>query len=335
MTYIAVAALAVFMAYYCVFSAAPRIWAGATPGPGVRIAALMVIVVASQPLATAVPIRSSRPVAAGAGLMALGFPVTLVLTWAGLILVGIGFGAFVVSSTARVKQVASEGRAGRALGKYGLGCALGGAFGSPLGLELTSRLNADASVWASFTAAALGATSLLIVKRTRPAVVNHGEAATEAPGIARRRGTVAIWLAVHLAASSAYAAALSLVAAPQSPWAGVSTVGLAFGVQTSVAVGRALGGRAADRWKPALVVWATVGVLVLSGSVAMFVTHSAPATLTALCAAAAAAGLVQTVVLTVLMRNAKTSASTRRMSAAWNMTFDGGLGLGALAAGVA
>lgn len=44
-------------------------------------------------------------------------------------------------------------------------------------------------------------------------------------------------------------------------------------------------------------------------------------------------GALQTIALTVLMRNAHSPSQTNRSSAAWNILFDAGLGLGAFAAG--
>ena len=98
--------------------------------------------------------------------------------------------------------------------------------------------------------------------------------------------------------------------------------------QFSVALGRLATGAVIDHVSARVLAGAALAVLAV-GTV-WFMVGSGPATvMIAAALIGAASGVVQTTVLTVLMRRAHTRLQTDRMSAAWNIIFDVGLGLGA------
>lgn len=343
---IAVAAGGAFAAFYTFYAAAPVIFDGLSPSGGVRVAILMAVVVAVQPL---VLVRGRwfrdrrRTVLSTLMAMSLGI-ATLPLfgQWPGPLLLAAGFGVFVVTSTAWVKETAASGRLGKALGTYGFGSAAGGAVGAPIGLLLAHHtgIGGVALAGAIFAAVALIPT-VRIHTTTGPSTtgITEPQPGTAQLGAARSSSTpgvpvvLMVSAAGHLLAVTIYAAALSALGASaesQSIWI---TVGSAFIIQASLSAGRLIGGTLSDHLTPALTGTAALTLLAISTAGFTVSTASTVILVTAgLIGLASGAG--QTAALTAMMRRARNPAGTERASATWNICFDIGLGLGALSAGL-
>ncbi|QIN29283.1 MFS transporter [Brevibacterium luteolum] len=184
--WIAVSAGAAFAAYYSFYVAAPVIFAGATPSAGVRVAIFMlVVVVAAQPVVLIAGrwMRNRRAIAiatlAAMALGAAGLP--LAGHWPGPLLLAAGFGLFVVTSTAWVKENTSPERLGRALGSYGFGSSFGGAFGAPAGLLAAARFGMT-GVALTGAGLALLAIAAAIIARSRTEPATASSPATTASG---------------------------------------------------------------------------------------------------------------------------------------------------------
>ena len=106
----------------------------------------------------------------------------------------------------------------------------------------------------------------------------------------------------------------------------------AFAIQGSLAVGRMTGGWAATRWPP-LTVGAPALVVLVLGAVGIALSSFLSLTLAATIGVGLASGACQTVALTWLMQRARSTTEVNQASAAWNICFDLGLGLGAFIIG--
>lgn len=343
---IAVAAGGAFAAFYTFYAAAPMIFDGLSPSSGVRVAILMAVVVAVQPLVLVRGrwYRDRRPIVL-ATLVAMSLGIaTLPLAgqWPGPLLLAAGFGVFVVTSTAWVKETAASGRLGKALGIYGFGSAAGGAIGAPTGLLLAHHTGVGgvALVGAIFAAVALIPT-LRVQAASDPRTTNtigpQSDMASPRTGRSSRKPKMSAVLMAsatgHLLAVTIYAAALSALGASaesQSIWI---IVGSAFMIQASLSAGRLIGGVFSDHLTPALT--STAALILLAISAAGFtLSTSSTVMFVAAVLIGLASGAAQTAALTAMMRRAHNSASTERASATWNICFDIGLGLGALSAGL-
>ncbi|WP_020578450.1 MFS transporter [Actinopolymorpha alba] len=342
---VAGAAGGAFASFYCFYSAAPLIFAGAQPSPGVQVAVVMVVVVLIQPFVLlAGRWMRARARAAGAALAAMAMGLAALqsgIRWPGLVIVGLGFGVFVVTSTAWAKELATSAGIGRALGAYGFGSAIGGAIGAPVGLLLAAQIGAHGVVIVATAFAILGLVPVATIARkaairatTVPADVPPQQLPRIASSPRQRRGLVVpISLAAHLVAVTLYAAVLSSAGSLVETATATAAVLVAFATQAALALGRLASGVLCDRWSAVGTALVAGGLLALAIA-GVIVTSTPGAVVAASAALGVAAGGIQTAALTLMMRSARTPAHTERASAAWNIAFDLGLGAGALTAGL-
>ena len=141
---VAVASGGAFASFYCFYSGAPLIYTTVHPPAGVLVGVLMAVVVLVQPLVLGVGRWTrNRARAVGAALLAIASGLAVMpfgSPWPGLVILGLGFGVFVVTATAWAKELAAPDSVGWALGVYGFGSAIGGAVGAPVGLLLAARV---------------------------------------------------------------------------------------------------------------------------------------------------------------------------------------------------
>lgn len=316
------------------------------------MAIFMLVVVATQPVVLIAGrwMRNRRAIAiatlAAMALGAVGLP--LAGHWPGPLLLAAGFGLFVVTSTAWVKENTSPERLGRALGSYGFGSSFGGAFGAPAGLLAAARFGMTGVALTGAGLALLAIAAAIIARRrTEPVTASGPE--TTASGADESEvlaacldggtvphhgpGAVAASAGSHLIAVTLYAAtltALGELSAGASLWV---LVGSAFLIQVFLSFGRLVGGYGCDRWSA--MGTGAVSLLVLIGVTAGFFLSPAPVMLLGFAALIGlSAGAAQAAALTIMMSRADTPQQTERASALWNICFDIGLGLGALAGGV-
>lgn len=337
---IAVAACGAFAAFFLFYTAAPVIFDGMQPSAGTRVAVMMAVVVAVQPFVLILGRWTRdrrRTVLATLVAMSVG-TATLPFAghWPGPLLLGMGFGVFVVTGTAWIKDVVPLSQLGRALGVYGFGSAIGGAAGAPIGLFLAHQTGI---VGVAVAGALLNIAALVFVFRTRIAPVPD-EASTSARPAATVRtnrrtvvGVVAVSATGQLVAVTLYAATLSTVGVLAENAGAWLTVVSAFVIQTFLSVGRFVGGTLCDRWPP--VGPGTVAFIALViGSFGFGMSSSLVMVISTSALVGLASGACQSAALTALMRRARTGADTDRASTAWNICFDLGLGLGAFLAGL-
>lgn len=331
--------------FYIFYAAAPIAFAHAIPGPGLRVAVVMLIVIAVQPL---VPLLGRRVtsrrqiVVVAVAMMGTGSAaIPFFEQWPGQMLLAIGFGFFVVTSVAWVKETAPPGSLGKALGIYGFGSAIGGAVGAPIGIYLIERFGLSGIAIAGAIVAFAAA---LLAVRTKQAACSGtlgshagshaGQTDTttlqRAPAQTGRVATT-VTLLGHVGAVTIYASVLSSLAiAPlgASIWA---TTGSAFVVQAFLATGRMIGGAAGSRRPRIPLGLPAFAVLAVSAVAFSMSTHPLQA-LSLSILVGFTAGICQTAALTSLMSRAAGPVRADRASAAWNICFDIGLGLGALTA---
>lgn len=343
---------AAFAGYYSFYVAAPVIFAGATPSAGVRVAIFMLVVVAAQPVVLIAGrwMRNRRAIAittlAAMALGAAGLP--LAGHWPGPLLLAAGFGLFVVTSTAWVKENASPERLGRALGSYGFGSSFGGAFGAPAGLLAAARFGMTGVAFTGAGLALVAIAAAIIARRRAQATTASGTATASRLGDSEvlavcldggtvpvhGRGAVAASAGGHLVAVTLYAAtltALGELSAGASLWV---LGGSAFLIQVFLSFGRLAGGFGCDRWSA--MGTGAISLLVLIGVTTGFFLAPSPLLLLSFAALIGlSAGAAQAAALTIRMSRADTPQETERASALWNICFDIGLGLGALAGGAA
>lgn len=331
-----------FAAFYIFYTAAPSTLTTANAGPGVRIGIVMLIVVAVQPF---VPLLSrwmtSRQRMVTTALIAMGLgsaAMPFAAHWPGMVLLGVGFGLFVVASTAWAKETAPQQDLGKALGVYGFGSAIGGALGAPTGLYLAQTLGIHGTALAGALVALASILPTRRIDRSRrdasTGLANESSAPAGSASQPQLWGRVGlVGLGAHLLAVTIYATVLSSLSTAQDLRHAWLPVLAAFTVQSSLAAGRLIGGWAANRWTPSKVGIPALTLLAL-GTVG-FTLSTLPAEMLAFTAVVGlASGTSQTVALTALMNRANTTAAINKASAAWNICFDLGLGLGALAISV-
>lgn len=339
---IAATAGGAFAAFYVFYTAAPATLTTTNLGPGGRVGIVMLIVVAVQPF---VPFLSrwvtnrQRMVTTALVSMGLGSAaMPFAGHWPGMVLLGVGFGIFVVASTAWVKETAAPQNLGKALGVYGFGSAIGGALGAPTGLYLAQTLGIHGTALAG---ALIAVASILPIRRIDR---SHGDASTRladesstpADSTSRRQPwgwADLVGLGAHLLAVTIYATVLSSLSTAQDLRHDWLPILAAFTIQSSLAAGRLIGGWAANRWTPPKI--GIPALILLTLGTVGFTLSTLPAEMLAFAAAIGlGSGASQTAALTALMNRADTTADINKASAAWNICFDLGLGLGALAVSV-
>lgn len=232
-----------FAAFYIFYTAAPVAIADAHLGAGVRAGIVMAAVVAVQPLVGRIGrwiATGRRQVTSAAISMGVGSAIMpFAGHWPSMLLLAVGFGIFVVASTAWIKETAPSGLLGRALGVYGFGSAIGGALGAPLGLILIGQFGIPGTAVVGSLVALASTLPALRVRTTVSSDVSPVKSAatqTAPRGSRLWSGSGLIGLGAHLLAVTIYAAALSGLASGQTgrgTWLPVNIWG--FGIALFIA----------------------------------------------------------------------------------------------------
>lgn len=180
---VAAAAGEAFASFYIFYTSAPTSLSASTPSAGLRVGIVMLIVVAVQPfvplLSQYVSTRGRMVTAALAAMGAGSLALPAGGHWPGMALLDLGFGVFVVASSAWTKETARPELLGKALGLYGFGAAIGGAVGAPIGLWLAQTVGVYVTALAG---GILAFGSVLVTVSTRTAPETTG-------GVTRARTT--------------------------------------------------------------------------------------------------------------------------------------------------
>ncbi len=305
---------------------------GAGPGgAGATTGVFMLTTVLTQLAVPALGRRYGYRAVLAAGVLALGAPTVGYLFTADLpaliglsALRGTGFGLLTVAGAALVAELAAAGRRGRATGLYGLAVGLPNVVFLPVGIAVATQVNYPV-VFAASTV--LPVAALIAVFRMRR--TGHAAGAPSV-GARPRLGTLAGPWTVMLvvAVGSAAVTTFGPLAVPAASAAALA----AFGVTNLVS--RWGAGLAADRGISLLVSGTLVAAAGL-GVLALAARPDAPAISAVLAGAAFGAGFGAAQNQTLVVLFDRVGAGRHgAASAAWNVAYDAGTGLGAVGLGL-
>jgi MFS family permease len=302
-------------------------------GAGLSTGAMMLSAVGVELLVPRMVARWGYQVVLALGLILLGAPSLVLLLTASLPLVlavcvvrGAGLAILVVGAVALIAEVTPAHRRGEAFGIYGVVVGLPAALGLPLGVYLTSVIGFDAL----FVFAAVASLVGLVALGGMPRQPSVEEQHVKVLGGLRGSGLLMpsfVFAAVTVAAGISVTFLPLAVAEDKH-----SLVATALLMQAITAPGaRWLAGRYGDRVGPAKLL-APALVLAALGAGALVLIGSAVAILLGSTLFGIGFGAAQNLTLT-LMYNRVPKSRYGQVSALWNLAYDGGWGIGAIAFG--
>jgi MFS family permease len=268
------------------------------------------------------------------GLLLLGVPSAALAASPALLLVlavclarGAGLGIVVVAGPALVAESVPGDRRGEALGLYGVAVGVPAIVGLPLGLWLSVHFGYE-PVFAIGAAVSLGtlATVAVLPSARRPIEQHTGVLGGLRDGALARPAT--IFAAITLAAG------ILLTFLPLAVPAGSrGTVALALLVQAStMPLARWLAGRYGDRHGAARLLLPAV-FTAAAGTGGLVWLDNPYALITGAALFGIGFGAAQNVTLTLMFQRTP-KAEFGRVSALWNLAYDGGMGIGATGFGL-
>jgi MFS family permease len=300
-------------------------------GAGASTAAMMFSAVAVELVVPRMLARWGYQVVLGLGLVLLGAPSLVLLASASLPLVltvcvvrGAGLAILVVGAVALVADITPSARRGEALGVYGVAVGVPAVIGLPLGVYLTQVIGFGAL----FVLAAGTSLAGLVALVGLPGRIAVEDQHVHVLGGVRRSGLLMptlVFAAVTLAAGISVTFLPLAVAEDKQ-----SMVAAALLLQSIAApLARWLAGRYADRFGPARLLAPAV-VLAAAGAGSLVFLPSSAAILVGSTCFGIGFGAAQNLTLT-LMYSRVDRSRYGQVSALWNLAYDGGWGLGALA----
>ncbi|TDO68098.1 putative MFS family arabinose efflux permease [Kribbella sp. VKM Ac-2571] len=302
-------------------------------GAGLSTAAMMFAAVGVELVVPRMLGRWGYQVVLGLGLVLLGAPSLVLLVSASLPVVlavcivrGAGLAILVVGAVALVAELTPPARRGEALGVYGVAVGVPAVIGLPLGVYLIDVIGFGGL----FVLAAVASLAGLVMLVGLPARIAVEEQHVKVLGGVRRSGLLMptlVFAAVTVAAGISVTFLPLAVAGDRQ-----SMVASALLLQAIAApAARWLAGRYADRIGPAKLL-APALVLAAIGAGSLIFLPSPIAILIGSTCFGAGFGAAQNLTLT-LMYNRVDRSRFGQVSALWNLAYDGGWGLGALAFG--
>jgi MFS family permease len=299
------------------------------PGAGLSTAVLMFASVGAELLTPRLAARTGYPRLLAAGLVLLGAPALAVPALTGLgplvvvcVLRGIGFGIVVVAIGALAAAALPVERRGEGLGLFGIAAALPAVAALPLGVWLVPTVGFPAV----FVAGAL--VSLVAVGAVIGLPAATGDGSPGMPGGLRNPVLVAPAVLFGLTAVTGGVVVTFL---PDAVGGG-SPAATALLVQAATATAtRWWAGRHADRHGAGRLLVPAVAVAAV-GMAGLALTGSGVAVLVGAAVFGAGFGAAQSASLTLMLSRVP-PAGYGTVSAAWNVAYDLGWGLGAAAAG--
>ncbi|MEU4191031.1 MFS transporter [Kribbella sp. NPDC026611] len=303
-------------------------------GAGASTAAMMFSAVGVELLVPRLLARWGYQVVLGLGLILLGAPSLVLLATASLpavlavcIVRGAGLAILVVGAVALVADLTPSNRRGEALGVYGVAVGVPAVIGLPLGVYLTHVIGFGAL----FVLAAVTSLAGLIALIGLPAHAGGEEQHVQVLGGVRRSGLLMptlVFAAVTVAAGISVTFLPLAVASDKQ-----SVLATALLLQAIAApAARWLAGRHADRVGPAKLL--APALIVTSLGAASFVFFASPVVVLAGSVLFGIGfGAAQNLTLT-MMYNRVPKTRYGQVSALWNLAYDGGWGLGAIAFGL-
>ncbi|MGV0744087.1 MFS transporter [Mycolicibacterium sp. XJ870] len=299
-------------------------------GAGLVNSVLMACTVVSQLLVARLLRKVGTPVTLAIGLVLLGAPALVHMfadsLWSVLVLAalrGFGFGILTVCGVDGIAGLVAQERRGRAVGAYGLAIAAPQFVLTPAAPWLAEHVSFEA-VFVLAAAPLLAVPLALAFTRPVPAPPDSQDGHLRVP-----RGLLSPIAALVVITASGGAI---LTFAPQFSSAAVSFAAL-LGVTGAAALARWLIGGLADRFGPArfidpMLYLGAVGLVLIAAGIL----HGGVIVIAGAVLVGVAYGALQNV--TLVQAFAATGEQARgAVSVAWNVGFDAGTGLGALAVG--
>jgi predicted MFS family arabinose efflux permease len=312
-------------------------------GAGLATGALMLTTVLAELALPRILTRVGYRTVLAAGTLLLALPPLALALSSGMAVIivaslvrGLGFGVVVVLPNALVAALAPEGRRGEALGLFGITSGAPAVLALPLGVWLTGQVGYP-PVFIASTVLALAALAVL------PGVPNRlpERAPSRAPSPVPERplGVVAglrspALLRPALAfAATAMAAGILITFLPEAVPAGGVAAAALFVQPAATTIARWWAGRAGDRIGAARLLPPAIALTAAGIALLYLVPHPA-AVFTSMVLFGAGFGVTQNASLAMMYERAPTSAYGT-VSALWNIGYDGGMGVGGAAFGVA
>jgi MFS family permease len=319
-----------FLGFFLLVSAVPYIAArsGGRFAAGLLTFALMLTTIAMQAVIAPLLRRFSPRALFVTGLLLMGPPTVLyslsqsVASLTAVTLIrGAGFGLITVLASSLVAAYARPGSRGSALGVYGVAATVWAAFAPALGVAL-SRSSIIAISLLGMLPPLVGLMGLL---RPLPPATIQAPSAVNARPVARL--ALGLPLIVFTAVAAAIAAGFTFL--PLLVVASAPVLLLLFGL--GFAAGRLLAGRLLDRGRSP-----TALVLILLGNLLLGLTMLATSDVVAVAMGAAISGLGSGCLCTVtlaMMFDRTGPGGIARASILWNLSYDVGQAIGAIALG--
>lgn len=301
-------------------------------GAGLSTGAMMLSAVAMELLVPRMLRRFGYYGTLGLGLVLLGAPSLVLLFTSSLPLVlavcvvrGAGLAIMVVGAVALVAELVPARRRGEGLGVYGVVVGLPAVIGLPLGVYLTGLIGYDALFVLAAVASLAGLAMLPGMPRR-----STGEEEQHVKVLGGLRGS-GLLMPTFVFAAVTVAAGISVTFLPLGS-ANHLLVAVALLIQAITApLARWLAGRIGDRIGP-LRLLAPAMLLAALGAASLIFIGSAGAVLVGAALFGLGFGAAQNLTLAI-MYDRSPKSRYGQVSALWNLAYDGGWGVGAIAFG--
>lgn len=301
-------------------------------GAGLSTGAMMLSAVAMELLVPRMLRRFGYYGTLGLGLVLLGAPSLVLLFTSSLPLVlavcvvrGAGLAIMVVGAVALVAELVPARRRGEGLGVYGVVVGLPAVIGLPLGVYLTGLIGYDALFVLAAVASLAGLAMLPGMPRR-----STGEEEQHVKVLGGLRGS-GLLMPTFVFAAVTVAAGISVTFLPLGS-ANHLLVAIALLIQAITApLARWLAGRIGDRIGPVRLL-APAMLLAALGAASLIFIGSAGAVLVGAALFGLGFGAAQNLTLAI-MYDRSPKSRYGQVSALWNLAYDGGWGVGAIAFG--
>jgi len=332
-----VCSVASFVSFYLLLAVVPLYASGGdenSVAAGLTTGVMMFATVLTELITPGVLTRFGYRLGLAAGIILLGAPGLLLPLSDGLPLIlgvslarGAGLAIVVVAGTALAAALSPAGRRGEMLGLYGLAVSLPAITGLPAGVWLSERFGFTAV----FLLAAMVTPVALAIVPMLPNYRPEAEPGSHNVLVALRSASVARQMAIF--GATTVAAGVFVTFLPIAVEGDTSRVAaLALLAQTAAStVSRWVTGRAGDRYGAARLLVPSMALTAL-GAACLIAIDSPLAVIGGMALFGFGYGGAQNVTL-ALMFDRASPHEIGKVSALWNLVFDGGMGLGAVGFG--
>ncbi|HYJ67180.1 MAG TPA: MFS transporter [Nocardioidaceae bacterium] len=322
--------------FYLLLSVVP-LYAASTgsgnAGAGLATGALMLATVLTELTVPTLLARYGYRTVIALGLILLGAPSAVLAMTSDLTVIlivclarGAGLAIIVVGATALVAKLVPARRRAEGLAVYGVAFGAPGVVGLPLGVSLTS--------WVGFEPVFVAATVLTLASLVAAPGLPRRRDHPEAPvPIMRGLSTsgllppALVFTAITIATGVLVTFLPLAVSSDRREWVSVALMVQAV----AVLVARWVAGRLGDRWGSGRLL-PTAVVLAASGIAALIAVDNMGAVIVGMLLFGLGFGAAQNVTL-AMMYDRVSENEYARVSAVWNLAYDGGMGIGAVGFG--